>query len=94
MTISLGTTIRPVDDVVAREIGGETVLLNLSSGIYFGLNAVGARVWQLLQPNGASLASLCAAICDEYAVSLDEAAQDIQALAADLVEHGLIELLA
>ena len=42
------TTYRPHPDVVCREIEGEAVLLHLGTGIYFGLNAVGTRIWQLL----------------------------------------------
>ena len=34
--------------VICRELSGETVLLNLESGVYYGLDAVGTRVWQLL----------------------------------------------
>ena len=35
-------------DVLAQEVGGETVLLDLKGEAYFGLNGVGTRVWQLL----------------------------------------------
>ena len=34
--------------VICRELSGETVLLNLESGVYYGLDAVGTRVWQLM----------------------------------------------
>ena len=33
-------------DVLLQELQGESVLLNLSSGRYFGLNGVGTRMWQ------------------------------------------------
>ena len=36
-------------DVIVRELSGESVVLDLASGRYFGLNAVGTRVWQLIQ---------------------------------------------
>ena len=36
------------DEVVAREVGGEMVLLDLASGQYFGLDTVGGRIWELL----------------------------------------------
>ena len=35
-------------DVVYRELGGEMVLLNLKTGVYFGLNETGAEMWTLL----------------------------------------------
>ena len=37
------------EDVVARVVGEETMLLDLASGTYFGLNPVGGRFWQLLE---------------------------------------------
>src|SRR6478672_4662746 len=40
------------DGVLAREIDGETVLLNLDTGIYFGLDAVGTDMWRAIQANG------------------------------------------
>jgi len=36
------------DDVLFRELDGEAVLLNLKTGIYFGLNPVATRMWQLI----------------------------------------------
>ena len=36
------------EDVLFQEVGGETVLLDLASEQYFGLDAVGTRIWQLL----------------------------------------------
>ena len=42
-------------EVVAREVGEETMLLDLASGTYFGLDAVGGVVWQAIE-DGATLA--------------------------------------
>jgi len=42
------------DDVVFRDLAGEAVILNLASGIYFGLNEVGTRMWNLLAEHGST----------------------------------------
>ena len=52
-------------DVVFRELEGEAVLLDLESGTYFGLNAVGTRIWSLIQERD-SLRAVLDAITDEY----------------------------
>ena len=39
-------------DAVCRDLDGEAVILDLSAGIYFGLNAVGTRMWQLIDRHG------------------------------------------
>jgi hypothetical protein len=41
-------------DIVFRDIAGQAVVLNLSTGIYFGLNAVATRNWHLLAEHGSS----------------------------------------
>ena len=47
--LSLGSWVKAGGDVVFRDLDGETVLLDLRGGVYFGLDGVGARIWQLLQ---------------------------------------------
>jgi hypothetical protein len=76
-------------DVVLREVGGETVLLEMVSGTYFGLDAVGARVWHLIEDGNTSLSEACDRIGTEYEVPRDVLEQDVLALAAKFVEHGL-----
>ena len=78
------------DEVVAREVGGETVLLNLATGTYFGLDAVGACVWQVLEEDGGTLADACNVIAGKYDVAREELERDVLDLAADLVENGLL----
>ncbi len=78
------------DDVVAREVAGEAVLLNLSSGTYFGLNDTGSMFWQLIDEDSASLADICDAIEEEYDVDRADVERDVIALAEELIEHGLI----
>ena len=77
------------DDVVCRHVGGETVLLDIASGTYFGLDVVGARVWQLIEDDECTLLEACDRIGDEYNVARQTLEQDVLALAAQLVEHGL-----
>jgi hypothetical protein len=42
-------------EVLSQELAGETVLLDMASEGYFGLDAVGTRVWQLLQSGAGSI---------------------------------------
>ena len=51
--------------VVFREMDGEGVLLNLDSGVYFGLDAVGMRIWTLLLEHGTT-GPVCAQMEREY----------------------------
>ena len=75
--------------VVFREIDGETVLLNLDSGVYFGLDAVGTRVWALLLEHG-SAAPVCAQMEREYDVDPSQLERDVHRLVGELCEKGLL----
>ena len=77
-------------DVVAREVGGEMVLLDLASGQYFGLDPVGGRIWQLLADRSQSLAELCDAIEAEFDAPRERIEADLVALAKDMSERELI----
>jgi hypothetical protein len=46
--MNLNDTFSVSAQVMARRVGNETVLLDLASGTYFGLDPVGARIWQLI----------------------------------------------
>jgi len=76
---------------VSTELDGEAAILHLESGIYFGLNEVGARVWQLVQ-QPRTVAEVRAAVLAEYEVTPEQWAGDLQTLLADLLAHKLIEV--
>ena len=75
--------------VMARQVGDETVILDLSNGTYFGLEPVGTRIWQLLT-EGQSLANISSAMVEEFDVTLDVVQADTQRLVNDLLSRGLL----
>jgi hypothetical protein len=80
---------KPNPNVVFKDLDGEAVLLDLSSGTYFGLNEVGTRVWQLAAADRDE-AQIVAAIAAEYAADPTVIAADVAALLADLRTRRLI----
>lgn len=77
--------------VMAREVGDETVILDLVSGTYYGLDPVGARIWQLIS-TGDTLTHVFEKMLEEYEVSRDLLEQDINRLVEELAGKGLITL--
>jgi hypothetical protein len=75
--------------VMSRLVGDETVLLDLASGIYFGLDNVGQRIWECVS-DGKSLAETIDAIVAEYDVDEAQARNDVIDFAKTLVERGLL----
>jgi Coenzyme PQQ synthesis protein D (PqqD) len=93
MLLKLTDRIEIPSEVMSRVVGDETVLLDLASGTYFGLNAVGARIWELLG-EGKSLADACEAILQEFDGSKDMIESDALTLGESLLERGLIRITA
>lgn len=79
------------EEVVARVVGGETVLLDLQAGTYFGLNETGGLVWNYLGEGPRSLAEICSHVLAEYDVAADVVKADMEALLQDLIANGLVE---
>lgn len=81
--------VRVPAEVVAREIDGEAVLLNLATGIYFGLNSTGTRIWRALVENGSPQDAI-RALLREYEVAGDQLQRDVSRLVEELVSKGLL----
>ncbi len=75
--------------VMARQVGEEVVILDLASGTYFGLDPVGARIWQMMG-EGKTLSAICDAMLQEYEVRRADVERDLVALTNDLRARGLI----
>ncbi|HIK29963.1 MAG TPA: PqqD family protein [Oscillatoriales cyanobacterium M59_W2019_021] len=89
--ISQFSTIVAVREQVSSDLADESVILNLKSGVYYGLNAVGAWIWsQIQQPIAVS--SLQEILLDKYDVDPKACEQDLFALLQDLMTAQLIEV--
>ena len=86
--ISLDRTFIASRDVLFRDLDGEAVILDLQAGTYFGLNAVGTRMWQLLERHG-HLKTVFDELSREYEVTPDALEHDLLSLVARLTEVGL-----
>jgi hypothetical protein len=87
----LSQSIAVPPDVIFRVLDDEAVLLNLKTGTYFGLDAVGTRIWQLLTEHR-SLARVLDLLLEEYDVDRGPLEQDLLALVDQLCSKGLGEI--
>ena len=87
--ISLNSRVEISKDVLFQELNGESVLLNLSTGVYLGLNQVGTRIWELLQADGA-LSTVMAKLLDEYDVAEETLSKDLLSLVSQMETQGLL----
>lgn len=87
----LGSRIQVNADVLCQDLDGEAVLLNLKTGVYFGLDPVGTRVWQLLASHTV-LAEILDVMAAEYDVPKERCAEDLIALVNDMQKQELVTL--
>lgn len=90
-TLSLSSTVKVSDGIVHRDLQGELVLLSLNSGHYFGLDALGTRIWHLLG-EGQSLEGVIRILVQDYDVTEAQCRQDLLSLIAEMRDKGLIEV--
>ncbi|MEO5618228.1 MAG: PqqD family protein [Candidatus Eisenbacteria bacterium] len=84
--------IRKPAGVLVRQLGSESVLLNLDSESYFGLDEVGTRMWAALEQS-ASLQEAYEALVDEYDVDPKRLCADLAAFVEGLAQAGLVEVV-
>jgi hypothetical protein len=92
MELTLRDSITVADDVLFRELDGEAVLLNLKTGIYFGLNPVATRMWQLIAEQH-SLARVLDALAGEYDADQAVLETDLLELGRQLCAGGLCAIV-
>lgn len=89
--ISLKTIVVASKENVSCSLGEEEAILHMRSGVYYGLDPVGARVWKLLD-RPKSVGELQAAILEEYEVEPAKCESDLLLLLERLRTEGLIEI--
>jgi hypothetical protein len=90
MPFTLQDRLRVPDRVSFRRVRDEIALLDTETGVYFGLDEIGARMWELLAELG-NLEAVAQRMEREYEVSAERLRHDLLRLAEDLGAKGLIE---
>ena len=91
MSISFSDRVNIPDDVLISNLQEESVILNLDSERYFGLDAVGTRILSVLTTSD-SIEDAYNMLVQEYDVDGQVLRQDLLALVEDLVDKGLVQV--
>lgn len=89
--LSLASVVALKPDVVRKAIAGESVVLDLATGMYFGLDETSSRVWELLQAHR-SLRPVYDAMLAEFEVDPGRLEHDILAFVGQLTSEGLASI--
>lgn len=93
MKIPFESRVSVKPEVLMQEIGGESVILNLASERYYGLDDVGTRMWVALTTHE-SIQAAYESLLAEYDVEPETLRDDLQGLIEKLIENGLVEINA
>ncbi len=85
----LNECLRQNPDLVTADMDGEKVMMSVVNGQYFGINAVGARVWDLLEPQR-SIGEICRQITEEFEVDAAQCRSDVLTFLAELRAHDIV----
>ena len=89
--MSLASHVVAVSGLVSCDLAGETVILSLDTGKYYGLDSVGVRIWALLQ-EPTSIDAIRTALLEEYDVEPEVCTRDLLALLHNLAANKLITI--
>jgi len=89
--VTLSSTVVAVTDQVSTPLAGATVILHLGTGFYLTLNAVGSRIWTLVQ-HPVPVESIRDTLVREYDVAPGRCEEDLLQVLQDLAQHKLIEV--
>jgi hypothetical protein len=81
--------IRRRDGWLAAKVGQELVMMSVENGVYIGLNAVGARLWEMID-TPKEVDELCAGLAEEYEVTEEACRAEVESFLADLEQRGAI----
>jgi hypothetical protein len=93
MQISFSDRVRVPDDVLISRLQEESVILNLDSERYFGLDDVGTRILSVLT-SSESIEAAYTSLLAEYDVDGHALREDLLALVESLAQQGIVEVTA
>jgi hypothetical protein len=89
--LSLTNHVMRHPETISTEMDGETVMMSVENGYYYGLNSVGSRVWMLMVQR-MTIAEICRVIEAEYDIDAVECERAIMSFISQLSQNGLVSI--
>jgi len=90
--ISMNNVVARSEELVSSDLDGETVLMSVQNGKYYGLDEIGSRIWSLIeQPRFVS--ELCDILLGEFDVEREQCERDVSAFLNKLAEDDLMKVV-
>lgn len=79
------------EKIVSSEIDGETVMMSVDMGSYYGLNEIGTRIWELIE-SPRTISDICDQLTKEYKVEPETCRKEIFDFLSTLTEEEIVEV--
>jgi hypothetical protein len=89
--LSLFSTIVATEEALSCNIKGEVVILNLATGVYYGLNNVGAFIWELLN-SPRTVEMITEAVLREFDVDRERCERDVLKLLSEMAGNKMVKV--
>lgn len=89
--ITLTSTVTQSEDQVSTELDGETVLMSIEQGNYYGMDKILSRIWALIE-KPITVSALCDRLIDEYEVERETCETDVLNVLKDLAKGNLLKI--
>lgn len=86
--ITLDTRIARGPELVSTDMDGETVMMSLQRGEYFGIGGAGSTAWKMLEAP-VTVRAICTAVCAEFEVAESVCQTDMLEFVENLIRNGL-----
>lgn len=87
MTVQLS----PVSEAVESKVGDEIVILHLTNGVYFGVDAIGSIIWNSLK-DGIQVSDIFTSLVSEFDVAPEVLEADMRNFLNDLLANDLVRV--
>ena len=91
LELSMNSTVVADEAAISTDLDGEVVILDTSKGVYYGMDAVGAYIWTLLQ-QPVTVGQVRDAVLQEYEVDVTTCERDLMTLLQNLSSNSLVKI--
>ena len=89
--VSPRSIVSAVAGQVSCDLQGEAAVLEIASGMFYGFDEVGTRIWLMLQ-SPVRVSDITATVVQEYDVAAATCESDILAFLENLLDENLIDI--
>jgi hypothetical protein len=86
------TVVTQIEELVSSDLDGETVMMSVKNGKYYGMDAIGSRIWTLIK-HPRSVSELCDILLEEFDVDRERCEKDVLVFLNKLAEDNLVKII-